>query len=570
MKNFASVINIKLKKVKDMKYIKFILLIGILVISLMMAASVGAEDSSSLSLSIQDVIIHDDGRLDIIVYAPAQSELSVSGLSLSVDGQTVPVDSVEALSNAGISTTGMILSDRSAVGATKGLKALASGIIDMMKAGDNAGIAVTGNGHEQMALSEDQVSLKTLIESDLLKRNYQERNLNATIAAAIRYLNQYNQVRDHACLVIISNGENTNETGMTTEELQQIIKENKVTIYTFTFEEEKPRTALINQFEALARLSCGGIATSIRHNASEATVVELLEGIRENERQFRVISCNPAVSGAMGREITLSFANGDYTVTASSQLTAEEEAEYSRIFAAINPPIEKSTPSAKPALTPTAEPTSTPTAKLSPTPTGAPTAAPSANVSSTSTMDSKSTSLIPLMPIVIGGIVVVFILLLVLLNIKKRKKIIIKEEASHNEDVMESEVKENAGNEDITDIKSEAINDKEIQKLSKAVLRVTLTPCNENNSAVYQADMVNEMIIGRDPKRAKMLINYPDLSISGMHLRLSYENDIMKAKDISRNGTFINGKRIQNSVVLNSGDQITMANSAFIITWHVY
>ena len=539
-----------------MKHIRFVFLIGILVVSLMMAVSAGAEEG--LSLSIQDVIVHDDGRMDLIVYTPAKSELSLSGLSLSVDGQNVPVDSLESLGNAGISTTWMILSDRSTVGATRGLKALASGIVDMMQTGDNAGIAVTGNSHEQMSLSEDQVSLKTLIESDLLKRNYQERNLNATIATAIQYLNQYNEVRDRACLVVVSNGENADETGMTTEELRQIIQDNAVTIYTFTFQDDDPRTTLINQFEALARLSRGGIATSIRYNASEATVVESLAGVQENERQFRVVSCNPAVSGVLGREISLSFATGDYTVTANVQLTAEEEAEYSRIFAAINTPVPTAEPTAEPSPTPTAEPTTEP----SPTPTAEPSPIP--------TMEPELASIITSKPVMIGGIAAVIVLLLVVLNVRKKKPAEIGNEGSQGEGVTDSEGQGNAGNGNITDSETGFSRDTEIQIPPKALLRVTLTPCNGSNSVAYRADMGREMIIGRDPRRAKMLINYPDASISGMHLRLSYENNVMKAKDISRNGTFVNGKRMQNTVVLHSGDQISLANSAFIITWNVY
>ena len=549
-----------------MKRIRLVFLIGILAISMMTAVSAGAEEGSSLS--IQNVIVHDDGKMDLIVHMSAKEELSLTGLSLSVDGQAVPVDSVESLGNAGISTTWLILSDRSTLGATKGLKALASGIVDMMKVGDNAGIVVTGNSHEQMSLSEDQVSLKTLIESDLLKRNYQERNLNATIATAIQYLNQYNQVRDRACLVIVSNGENTDETGMTTEELQQIVKGNKVTIYTFTFEQEDPRTTLINQFEALARLSCGGVATSIRHNASEKTVVESLAGVQENECQFRVVSCNPAISGVSGREITLTFANGDYTMTANVQLTAEQEAEYSRIFMAINTPEPTAEPTAEPTVEPTVEPTAEPTAELTAAPTVTSTLAPKAEQSPIPTEESGVVSLISSRQVVIGGIVAVVVLLLIMITVRKKKTAEKADEISLDERIADPE--ENAEKDNTMDIAAGAPKDKKNENLSKMLLRVTLTPCNGNNSVVYQADMGREMIIGRDPRRAKMLINCPDSSISGMHLRLSYENGIMKAKDISRNGTFVNGKRIQNTVVLHSGDQIRLANSAFIITWNAY
>lgn len=549
-----------------MKHIVNMSLLVMLVLSFMLTGTAIAEDN--LSLAIQDVILHEDGSMDLIIYAPLQDDLASSNLTLSIDGQTVPVDSVKSFSNADFSTTWLILSDRSTVGATKGLKALVSGVIDMMAVGDNAGIIVTGNSYDQIALSEDQVSLKTLIESDLLKKNYQDRNLNATISSAIQYLNQFSQVRERACLVIISNGENTDETGMTAEELQQIVKENNITIYTFTFQEDSPRKTLINQFEALARLSCGGIATSVRSNANEATALESLAGMQANERYFRVVSCNPAVAGIKGREISLSLNEGDFTVTASTYLTSDQEQEYSQIFAALNTPVPTEAPTEVPTQAPTKAPTSTPSA----TPTSALTASP--------TKAPGSSNVAASMPIVFGVVAAAIVLLLILLTSKKKKvgaKDETKSDESKDSAVLEGQ-KEGTGPEEgkkdsgVVEVKKskEIIDTPEEANPPKALLQVTLTSCDRGNSAVYQGDMGKELIIGRDPKRAKLLSNCPDSSISGIHLRLIYEDGLMKARDISRNGTFINGKRMVDSVILHSGDTIKMANSTFTITWKMY
>ena len=79
--------------------------------------------------------------------------------------------------------------------------------------------------------------------------------------------------------------------------------------------------------------------------------------------------------------------------------------------------------------------------------------------------------------------------------------------------------------------------------------------------------MWNTLIVGRDPSQANLLLNPRDTTISGIHLRLSYRDGIMKAKDISSNGTFINNRKIPDDTPLRNGERIRLASSEFIITW---
>ena len=74
-----------------------------------------------------------------------------------------------------------------------------------------------------------------------------------------------------------------------------------------------------------------------------------------------------------------------------------------------------------------------------------------------------------------------------------------------------------------------------------------------------------ELMVGHDPARAKLLLIDP--KISGAHLRLRYTDGVLIAEDISRNGTNVNGVRIQHPAVLNRRDVLTMGSTQFQITW---
>ena len=66
-----------------------------------------------------------------------------------------------------------------------------------------------------------------------------------------------------------------------------------------------------------------------------------------------------------------------------------------------------------------------------------------------------------------------------------------------------------------------------------------------------------ELVIGRDPD-CDVIIN--DRQVSRFHLRLERSADTVQIEDLgSKNGTFLNGRRIDEPAVLNDGDLIQIA-----------
>ncbi|MGM9590376.1 MAG: FHA domain-containing protein [Faecousia sp.] len=541
-----------------MKHLRLLLLCISMMLCAVSFQAFAAEGNPSFS--IQKVIFEKDGQMDLIVYVPPARELTSSRLTLTLDGHPVSVSSIDSLNNSSYRTTWLFLSDRSTIGATTKLKTLVSNLIDLMEPGDNAGILVTGFGADQISLTNDPVNLKLLVETDLLKRNTQETALNATAATAIQYLNQYDQVKSRACLVLISNGENKDENGMTVTELQDLIKSSPITVYTYTFQDDSPQSALINRFESLARLSCGGVATSFKENVKESQIQDAVAQVRDNERRFCVISCNPAQEDLSGKELTLSFTDNGYSMTAKIELTAEQMAEYAEILSVIQD--SKSTPAPTSTLTPT--PTSTPTPE--PTSTPVPTSTPAPTLSPTpENTEQPIGELISKLPLPIIGVAVVMVLILLILVVKMMKRPP-NPDVDPNQD--EAPVQDEVPVQDEAPVQNEVpVQEKKPERhpLSKPLAHVVFTL--SRSGVQYQADMRNTLIVGRDPMRANLLLDCADTSISGIHLRLTYIDGVMHAKDISRNGTFIGKVKIGDDAILNNGEQIKLGNSEFIITW---
>lgn len=499
----------------------------LIVLALVLMSAWAFADAGSQTLSIQRLLVNDDGSISLIIHTTAAGELPASRFSLLVSGENVPVDEVQSYKGTDLGTTFLVLSDVSTVGATRGVKAVASGVIDQMDSDDNAGLMTNGYTSDQIDVSDGAVELKSLIEGDVFKRNNSARNLNETAGVALNFLSQHNAVKARACLVLLSSGENKDQTGMTTDELRLKIADSGVTVYTVTFKDESP-SGQISTFESLARSSCGGTAITIRHGAGDSEFAEAVDQIRQQEQQFRMLTFVPGALAQAGGEITLTLEDSDYTLTDSVMLSAAQHAQYTAVLEALATPV----PTAEPTPEPTAEPTPEPTAEPVPEP-----------------------GIKDHLPLIIGGAAAVVVLAVVMISLKKKPK-------------PEPEPQPEPQPEPIPDF----IPDPEPQPVPiparKPAVHVVLSPRAANERS-YEGDMDHTMLIGRDHTRVDIVVNPNDSSISGMHLRLTYENGVMTAQDVSRNGTSVDNMRITAPTALRQNALLTMGRTSLYISWYL-
>lgn len=75
-----------------------------------------------------------------------------------------------------------------------------------------------------------------------------------------------------------------------------------------------------------------------------------------------------------------------------------------------------------------------------------------------------------------------------------------------------------------------------------------------------------EVTIGREPNNRLQLLG--DRCVSRRHAQVTRQGDHFVIEDLgSRNGTMVNGHRIQGPVVLNPGDQVQMAFHVMRVEW---
>ena len=98
-------------------------------------------------------------------------------------------------------------------------------------------------------------------------------------------------------------------------------------------------------------------------------------------------------------------------------------------------------------------------------------------------------------------------------------------------------------------------------------LKVTLK--NTATGEHYRGKVItNPMIIGRSGSRAQLQLK-EDPAVSGTHIELNYRKGKLYAKDISTNGTWVNGRKLTESTELAQNDELTLGRSKYTITWRL-
>lgn len=487
-----------------------------------------AEDgqpAADVRVKIQDVQVNESGELDVLFFSDGGSDTKT--IAASIDGTEIPMDTLQTY-DAG--TSYIFLVDTASVSTRSGqepIRATLLGLIAMVGKGDNASILSSGSDMSSIELVENTATLEAMIDSLIMDPT--EVRLYDTISASLNYLKSSEDARPHKVLVVLSDGETTSEQGTSAVDAMALASENSTTIYAVAYTNKSFSSEELSTYALLAKFSLGGqpILTSKRAESADT----VLNTITQNEKFFYTMHCMPAEAEVNGRELTVHIddASGSY-------LLSDE------IRAAIDEAIAANSPS---------EETTAPEEETEPEVEE--TEAEEADEADDGEGDTDWTTYI-----IIGVCAAVLIVaIIVAVVLKKRKKAAEAEEES-------SRAASPAFGETMPLINREAAPAAPVKPATPRV-QVTLTP--QNGQASYASLEGGELIVGRDPARAKLLLKDP--KISGTHLRLRYTDGVLIAEDVSRNGTSVNGVRIQRPTVLNQHDTLTMGTTKFQITWLV-
>ena len=490
---------------------------AILLAMLLLCAGVcgaAAEDA----LHLQNVVLQEDGTVDLVVAVPRTENLGPADFTIMADKEVIAAESVASIGRSDIVTRWVIVFDLSmSYKRFDAAKNMVTALIDQLPEKDQIAVMTTGMAATELQWTLPRADLKQQVAA--LKRNNSASALNAAAADAVAVLENQAAALDRTCVVLVSHGENSNETGMTQNELVATIARSHVAVYTYAFQDDAPAAGKLSSYGAYARAGAGGaeIVLGYYENDAAANAGKLLE----HELCFRVVTVSNAALPQEVGSFTVSFTDGALSMADEYQLTTVQQKTYEDWQGAHRAAAATATPE------PTAEPTSTPV------PTAVPTPVPDQwDVA----MGWVGDNLL----YILGGVLAVLIVVLVML---KRKKPVEEEPTP-----------------DVQDEDGETQVDTDTMKLLVKLVRT-------DDGSIHAMTMSGSMIIGRRKPDADLVIPGDD-KMSRVHARLSMVKGAMVLENLSgTNGTYVNGKKIDGQVRLHQQDVLKMGEKYYQISW---
>jgi hypothetical protein len=182
--------------------------------------------------------------------------------TVTVSGQEVPVLSVEHFADTQLPVTYYCLVDVS--GSMKDAqmelaKETLRAVVQTMRPDDNMIIATLGNNTQSSGCLSDSTELEDVI-NELTSIN-EDTNLYAGIVSSIQELQVGDRVNSKKCLLIFSDGQDEQKSGITQEEATKAITESRIPVYTVATLAQNPSKDQLEYGKLLgsfARSSAGG------------------------------------------------------------------------------------------------------------------------------------------------------------------------------------------------------------------------------------------------------------------------------------------------------------------------
>ncbi len=481
----------------------------------------------------------EDGILQIYCADIVPEEENAESCAVSLSGQELTVLSVESAAVQHTPITYYCLVDVSgSMGADQmnQVREALLAIVDGMKDGDNMVVGTLGNQTQTSGFLTDKEELYQIMEA--LEAGREDTNLYSGIVESIHVLQTNAEVNPRKCLIILSDGEDDQKTGITEKEAGTAVEESSIPVYTVAALKNAENEEAISYAKLLgsfARMSTGGI-----HFAP------ILDDSTGKEAGQAIIAAMDA-GFVVSAELPETLPDKD-EVQLRMVYTAEDNTVYDDTLMIYTEDLNlESNPESNPEPTPTQEsnpdsvpePDSEPDSEPDPEPIRDPA--------------SETSTLLELLPWLIGGAaVLVIILIIVFVNIKHKKSV----QEEQNEKKAEPAFFEKPSVESINQPKPEFT-------ASVPVYELRLYAVGYSEIAyTIQMEEGREVTIGRNSK-ADIILDSEDKKLSSVHCRMQWNSGKLYVQDAnSTNGTFVNGVPIKSlgRVVVHEGETVGMGS----------
>lgn len=499
----------------------------------------------------------DGQELQVICSKPdhEEDELAADAFQLTLEGTLVPITSISSVSEEHIPLTVYCLVDVSGsmrpeqmAQAKETLYAVCRGLNDT----DNMVIATLGNQTWSSGFLSDTAQIEEAIEE--LEAGNEDTNLYAGIVESINTLQSDANVRQKRCLLILSDGQDEQKSGITREEAERAVAAAHIPIYTVATLSSQPGEESIEYGKLLgsfARASAGGVhyTPSVDGISGEEAGRDILENIggslllkaempelssERNELQLRLVY---TASDDSRYEDSL-------TVYAEDLLKSEETLEDDAAEASTEETIEETTESS-------AE------ESVAETDTDEESSEPEEDEEDSWDLWNWITSENGWIWIAAGAAVLILVIAVIIVVIRKRRKKVKDSPSTPQESLPDRNHKPVEG---IPDGNHKPVEPNPSRQKTQELTLMAIG--YQDISHKIQLPEGIEVTIGRNGK-ADIILDAGDSKLSGAHCVMKWENGRIYVRDMdSKNGTYVNGVPIRQmgTVVIHEGETIRVGS----------
>jgi len=525
-------------------------MIAVLLVMLLIFGTAWAENEKK-PMPFQ-VAAH-DGKLDVALYCIEDTRIDT--LSFEMAGKQLQTRKVQPYSDSGDGCSYLIIRDMPKMTNDTLKKSLLNSYMETlsfifasMKDEDNAAIIDTSiNNTSDLRFSQRSDFFQTIKN---MTYEATPNTLNAAIGRALDYFQKENQeLRRRLCLVVLTNGFGKSDEGMPMEALLQKLQQSKASVYVFAYPTNSSNDEEVQKLSQISANSKGGIFLTCPARGKDEERQQLFNKFKENENCFVQVEAdlNGLTKGENVNPLKATIMTQMDTYSSLYEMTPEEQQAVQNAL-----PIK---------ATETPKPTETP----EPIKEGIEEKPEDEKPAEEKTEEESTLSGVQLL---IGGGLLGLVLAIVAVCVFSIRS---KRQKAELDMVNEAQQKDHDNDEDQTSPEEREeerpLEVNPVLGINRPQLRVVLSQIGMNENAHYEADMVNSLVIGRDPQRARLLIKN-DKRVSRVHAKLTYDGQTMRLEDCkSANGTRLNGALITVPCVLQQGDEITFGQTTLRIRW---
>lgn len=525
----------------------------------------------------------DESGIEIVCANPADGESfpDKEAFSVRLDGEELCVDSVSSVGDEELPVTVYCLVDVSgsmSEGQMQQAKDALYSVCDGLCAGDSMVIATLGNQTVTSGFLTDKSRMEETIEG--LAAGNEDTNLYSGIVESLGILKTDTRVSAKRCLIILSDGEDDQKTGITKEEAERSVTDSRIPVYTVATLPQNPDDSQTNYAKLLgsfARMSAGGehYAPSVDGISAKQAGGEIMRKIKEGLVLRTATTAVP--HGSDGLELRVAYTSPDGSryedsmiVYAENLLEVGEDAE---------------TESAEESKQESVSETDSEEASVRESQEEAPESeedisgeesSDSEETGEDSVWDKLSASIQKYMWFWIAGVAAVAVIIIVLIAViivrrrnKAKAAVSAGSGAGNNGAVIDgggfgAPV---AGDRILPRPEVYSEETVQVRPLKKHTLVLKAVGYEQIERRIELPEGV-EVTVGRNDK-ADIVLDPGDKRLSGVHCMMKWENGKLHLCDLnSKNGTFVNGVPIMRmgSVAVHDGETIRMGSYEYRVS----